>query len=282
MVKTKKLDPINQPILVFGGPYGNLQALEALQYEANKLAIEPERIFCTGDSVAYFSQPSECVELLRDWGVHMLQGNCEQAIANNAEHCGCGFEKETQCAVDSEKWYAYAKTQITPEQAAWMGDLPERIEFCLNGLKVMMFHATFEQNNRFLFASHSDCFFVKEFEKTKTEMIIAGHCGIPFTKQVVDQGCNYIWHNAGVIGMPANNAKPTTWYSIIRPMRRLGRVDVMHKVLHYDYKLAAKQARKASYCDSYADSLTTGLWPSTDILPEEERRATGYRIKLYR
>ena len=41
------------PALVFGGPYGNLEATQALLDEAARLGVPPRRIVCTGDVVAY-------------------------------------------------------------------------------------------------------------------------------------------------------------------------------------------------------------------------------------
>jgi hypothetical protein len=41
------------PILVFGGPYSNLRALQALRRRAHELGIAPSHCICTGDVVAY-------------------------------------------------------------------------------------------------------------------------------------------------------------------------------------------------------------------------------------
>ena len=41
------------PLLVFGGPYSNLQATRAVLDEAARRGIPAERVICTGDVVAY-------------------------------------------------------------------------------------------------------------------------------------------------------------------------------------------------------------------------------------
>ena len=43
---------MDAPLLCFGGPYSNLQALQAMLAEARRLGIPPERMLCTGDVVA--------------------------------------------------------------------------------------------------------------------------------------------------------------------------------------------------------------------------------------
>ena len=65
------------PVLVFGGPYSNLQATEALFAAAARLGIPAARIICTGDVVAYGADAVGCVSLLRNAGVAVVAGNCE-------------------------------------------------------------------------------------------------------------------------------------------------------------------------------------------------------------
>src|SRR6478735_4290136 len=48
---------IDGPALVFGGPYGNLQATAAVLAQAERLGIPASRIICTGDLVAYEGDP---------------------------------------------------------------------------------------------------------------------------------------------------------------------------------------------------------------------------------
>src|ERR1051326_1058905 len=61
------------PAIVFGGPYGNLEATRALLDEAARLGIPPARIVCTGDVVAYGADPAATVDLLRAARAWMAQ-----------------------------------------------------------------------------------------------------------------------------------------------------------------------------------------------------------------
>ena len=92
------LGPLEGPLLIFGGPYGNLPATKALRRIAAQRGIPPERTICTGDLVAYCAEPEETVHLLRDWGVRIVMGNCEESLADRALDCGCGFETGTTCS----------------------------------------------------------------------------------------------------------------------------------------------------------------------------------------
>ena len=56
-------------ILIFGGPYSNLAATQAMQARARQLHIPAQRIICSGDLVAYCAEATETVELIRDWQI---------------------------------------------------------------------------------------------------------------------------------------------------------------------------------------------------------------------
>jgi hypothetical protein len=87
------LAQLQAPILVFGGPYSNLRALEALRERAGELGIPPSRSICTGDVVAYCVEPEETSTAVRAWGCHVVAGNCEEQLAAGAADCACGFDE---------------------------------------------------------------------------------------------------------------------------------------------------------------------------------------------
>ena len=107
-INCAELGVLDGPLLLFGGPYSNDQATEALLAEAQARDIPPQRIICTGDVVAYGGDPGKTVDLIRGAGVHVVMGNCEEAVGFGADDCGCGFEEKSECAVWSRAWYAHA------------------------------------------------------------------------------------------------------------------------------------------------------------------------------
>ena len=82
---------LDGPTLMFGGPYSNLEATRAVLAEARRRQIPPERVICTGDVVAYGADGNATVDLIRSAGIHVVAGNCEEALARRARDCGCGF-----------------------------------------------------------------------------------------------------------------------------------------------------------------------------------------------
>lgn len=261
------------PLLVFGGPYSNLQATQALRQKACDLGIGPDRTICTGDVVAYCAQPQETVQLLRDWGCHVLMGNCEESLAQGSEDCGCGFEEGTACAVLSDQWFRYSMAHVPVEQREWMGGLPRQIRFEWAGLKFCVVHGSVSSINQFVFESASDRFFEEQLSLATADVVLGGHSGLPFTRQV----SNGVWHNAGVIGMPANDGTPRTWFSLIRQGGHGVRFELQS--LTYDNQEAARVMQSSGLSNGYARALGTGLWPSLDVLPEAEKRKTGRSLE---
>lgn len=273
MSDPRDLGPLEPPLLVFGGPYGNLQASETVRNEAQARELAPAQVICTGDVVAYCGRPAETVALMRDWGIAVIQGNVEEQIGANAGDCGCGFEEGSACEALSRDWYACCIAALNAEAAHWMAGLPSVLRFQIEGLRFAAIHGGVERNNQFLFASTSAEEKARQMEALEADVVIGGHSGIPFT-QAVASG---LWHNAGVIGMPANDGTPDAWFSMIERDGE-GGLSLTHHRLVYDYASAAADMRRNGFPAAYAQALETGLWPSLDILPEMERALTGRRL----
>ena len=267
------LGKLDGQLLVFGGPYSNLAATLALREKALSLEIPPDRIICTGDLVAYCGEPAETIDLIRDWGIPVVMGNCEESLGQDSDDCGCGFDEGSACSVLSVTWYQYANALINAGQRRWMADLPRAIDFQYAGFDFKVIHAGVSSINQFIFASDSLANKADQIKEVGVDVIIGGHSGIPFGQKIDD----YYWLNAGVIGMPANDASPEVWYMLLNPAEQ-GFTATWHR-LSYDYK----QSRTTTYSagmTEYAGALVSGLWPSMDVLPDKERQQRGVRLEI--
>ncbi len=273
-----ELGPLDGPVLVFGGPYGNLEATRALIEAAGRLGIPGSRAICTGDVVAYCADPQATVDAVREWGARVLMGNCEESLAAAAEDCGCGFAEASECAALSAAWFSATRRDLDAETKTWMGRLPRRMSFTLAGRRLGVVHGGATRINRFLFASSPDAHKEEEIAAAgrlgaPVDGVIAGHCGMPFAEVIGGR----LWLNAGAIGMPANDGTPRTWFATLMPRKDAIAVDF--HALDYDHGKAAAKMRACShplaYPLAYADALATGLWPSQDVLPPAERAERG-------
>lgn len=261
------------PLLVFGGPYSNLAATAAMRRRAAALGIPANQVICTGDLVAYCAEPADTVELVRDWGIHVVMGNCEESLAFDEPDCGCGFDVDSQCSALALTWYRYADRRIDAAQRRWMRGLPRAIDFEYFGLRFRVLHGSLTRINEFVFASGDAENKRRQAEAAGVDAVIGGHSGIPFGQRIGDR----YWLNAGVIGMPANDGGSHGWYLLFEPSDR-GPLCSWHR-LDYEYA-ASRQSTIAAGMVEYGEALASGLWPNMDILPESERRQRGQPLDL--
>ena len=252
----------DEEVTLFGGPYSNLQALEALVE-----AVGDRPAICTGDIVAYCGDPSATTALMRqlDWPV--IAGNCERQIAEDAPDCGCGFEEGMTCEVLARSWYSYARETLAAAEKAWMGTLPEIGIFVQEGRRYAVVHGGATAINRFLWPSSEASDFKVEIEAIEkiagpVNGIVAGHSGIPFHRWIGD----HHWINAGVIGLPPHDGRPATRYAVLKDG------DVTFHHLTYDHAAARTAMEAAGLTQGYHATLDSGVWPSEDILPDALRR----------
>lgn len=263
---------IDGPALVFGGPYGNLQATRAVLAEAARLGIPAARTICTGDLVAYCGDPAATIDLVRRAGIHVVMGNCDEQLAQDAQDCGCGFPEGSVCERLSAAWFTYADTQVDRETRAWLGALPRRIDLLIGNLRLAVIHGSVSRINQFVFATTPAEIKRDEIDLANTDGVIAGHCGLPFS-QTID---GKLWHNAGVVGMPAHDGTPRAWFSVLTPERDGLRIE--HGALTYDHATAAAAMARAGLPPDYREALASGIWPSCDVLPYGEIRASGVAL----
>ncbi len=269
----RDLGELDGPLAVFGGPLSNLEALDALLKAARARGIPDAHMICTGDVAGYGADPEPCLAALRERGIATVMGNVEEALAADAADCGCNFVAGSTCDALAGDWYGYARARVSLESRAWMAGLPRIITFRFAGHVFTTTHGGLRRINRYLFASNTDAIAEELATLDADGAVLAGHAGIPFT---VTAGWS-LWHNAGALGLPANDGTPRVWFSVISAEGdRAVRFEPI--ALDYDHGAAAAKMRRTGLPDAYARALATGLWPDTAILPEREAWSSGVAL----
>lgn len=261
-------------LFIFGGAYGNLQATTAILNRASQLGFGRSEILFTGDSIAYCANPEETAQLIKNAGIHCIEGNCEEAIASGADDCGCGFEEGTECDILSDQWYRFCQNNISAESRNWMASLPAQLEFKIGNRMFLAVHATPSSNNTFVFPSSLSSCIVSEH--AKYDGYLTGHSGIPFIGKIGEAA----WLNSGAAGMPANDGTPRVWYATIE--NHPDNLAIQTHALEYDHETAAQAMEKAGLKNGYMDCLMTGIWPSHDVLPEIEKSQTATALNQHK
>jgi uncharacterized radical SAM superfamily Fe-S cluster-containing enzyme len=264
---------VEGPLLAFGGPYGNFQATTALLAEADRLGIAHANIVCTGDLAAYCAEPAATIALVRESGIRVVMGNCDEQLGLGAQDCACGFPEGSACERLSSEWFAHADRQVGAEARQWLAGLPRRIDVEIAGRRLAAIHGSVSRINQYVFASSPALVKQRELDLAGVEGIIAGHCGLPFSQIIGGR----LWHNSGAIGLPANDGTPRVWFSVLTPVP--GGLRIEHLALAYDHASAAAAMRAAGLSPEYRDALSSGIWPSCDVLPYREIREQGVRLE---
>ncbi|MGO4913233.1 metallophosphoesterase family protein [Leeuwenhoekiella sp. W20_SRS_FM14] len=268
------LGSLSGKALLFGGVYSNLQALEKLKQIAESQNIPPENCICTGDIVGYCAQPEEVVQLFKIWGAHSILGNVEIQLRDGAEDCGCDFRKGSRCDGFSQMWFPYAQSKLSKNSLDYIATLPNHIDFHFAGKDITVVHGDFFNVSEFVYKSTDWKLKQANFETTQADVIIAGHCGLPFHHENEDK----LWLNPGVIGMPANDGTPNVWYATLEEQN--GELRFSHHTMDYNYKLANAKMQNDFLPQEYARTLITGIWDNTEILPPYESGLQGFGIQL--
>ncbi|MEZ4884466.1 MAG: metallophosphoesterase family protein [Chitinophagales bacterium] len=270
---TKDIGVLKGKTLVFGGVYSNLQALERMIAIAEELQIAPQNIICTGDVVAYCAQPEECVQKVMDWGIHTIAGNVEIQLREGEEDCGCNFDEGSRCNLFSGQWYPFAKRRLSEACIDWMWELPDFISFELAGLQGLVVHGSLQETAEFVFKSTSWEVKAANLEQGKVDIVLAGHCGLPFH----DVRNGQYWLNAGVIGMPANDGTTRVWYMVLEAEKERS-LAFSHHSFDYNCEETARLMGLYSLTPEYAKTLVTGLWDNCEVLPDSETKLQGIEI----
>ena len=116
-----------------------------------------------------------------------------------------------------------------------MANLPRLIEFEMAGRRLTVVHGASSAINRYIFESTENTTVVGEIERSGSDGVLCGHSGLPFTRLVDGR----LWHNAGVIGLPANDGTPRVWFSTFIPTG--DKIVIEHRALGYDHVRAAQK-----------------------------------------
>lgn len=271
---TNKLGIIQGKMLLFGGVYSNLQALQSLKSIAVDEGVSPSNIICTGDVVGYCAQPEETVNTIRDWGIHSIIGNVEEQLREGGNDCGCEYEEGGRCASFAANWYPYAQIHLSDSSIAWMRSLPNHITFEYGGQQAFVVHGSYHHISEYIFRSTEWPTKQKNFEDTSADLIIAGHCGLPFHHQ----DNNKLWLNPGVIGMPANDGTERVWYAILE--EKGGKLHFEHRSFTFNGDYTHDLMLRKHLPEEYAETLLTGLWDNNEILPDLETSQQGLALEF--
>jgi putative phosphoesterase len=182
-------------LAIFGDIHGNLEALKAAYAETVSKGVD--KIYHLGDLGGYAPFVNEVVEFLLDHDIEGVQGNYDDTVANDREHCGCKAEDPVQEEMANLS-FEWTKKHASGKTKEYLKQLPFSISFQAEGRKVLLFHATPGKNNLYWYEERPEKFFLEMAEKMEADIMIYGHTHKPYRKDIGAK----VFINAGSVGKP--------------------------------------------------------------------------------
>ncbi len=256
-------------IAVFGGVYNNYLALDVALRDASRRGVEA--VFCLGDLGAFGPHPDRVFPPLREHGVLCIQGNYDNSVGNGLADCQCGYTdpRDNHFARLS---YDYTFRNTSPENRAWMKELPAQRRVQLGRYRVLMCHGSPRKTNEFLWESTTPTHFLEHLATAHdADVVLATHTGLKWRRPLPGDR-HFV--NVGVLGRPQNDGRTNVWYAILeaRPAFHVEFVPV-----EYDHRRLAAEMRAEGIPEEFVATVLTGWWRTClEILPAKERRRGKY------
>jgi putative phosphoesterase len=235
-------------IAVFGDIHGNIDALTAAYDGAS--AAKPDKMYHLGDLGGYAPFVNEVVDFLVRHDIDGVQGNYDEAVANDREHCGCKAEDPLQEEM-ANRSFAWTKEHVSPESKAYMKSLPAEIQLTAEGKKVWLFHATPKKNNLYWFEDRPEKFFREMAEKGDADVMIYGHIHKPYRKEIEGR----VFINAGSVGKP-KDGDPRACVAIVEITRAAVKAEFIR--VPYDVEKVAAAISASGLPDYFSEKLRQG------------------------
>jgi putative phosphoesterase len=233
---------------VFGDIHGNIEALKAAYAAA--LEAGAEKTYHLGDLGGYSPFVNEVVDFLIDHSIEGVQGNYDDTVANNAEHCGCKAENPVQEEM-ANRSFAWTKEHATEKTKKYLGSLPAELTFTVHNQKVILFHATPRRNNLYWYEDRPEKFFREMAAKVDADILVYGHTHKPYRRDFE----NKIFINAGSVGKPKDgDSRACVTIVEITPEG----VGVEFRRVPYDVERAAQAIEASGLPQYFAERLKAG------------------------
>lgn len=235
-------------IAILGDIHGNIEALKAA-YDA-AISSNAEKIYHLGDLGGYAPFVNEVVDFIIEHKIDGVQGNYDDAVANNKDHCGCRYEDPIQAEM-TQLSFEWTKRHISQKSKEYLKSLPFKISFACHNKKVVIFHATPLKNNLYWYEDRPEKFFMEMAEKVDADVLIFGHIHIPYRKDIG----NKIFINAGSVGKP-KDGDTRTCVSIVDVLPDGVRTNFLR--ISYDVEKVAAAIEKSGLPLYFAEKLRIG------------------------
>ena len=230
---------------VFGDIHGNIEALLSAYDAAVKAGAE--KIYHLGDLGGYSPFVNGVVDFLIEHHIEGVQGNYDETVGNDREHCGCKYEDPIQEEM-ANKSFEWTEQHVCKSTKIYLRGLPFSRSFMVEDKKILLFHATPSKNNLYWYEERSEKFFKEMAEKVDADVLIYGHTHKPYRKDVNGK----IFINAGSVGKP-KDGDPRASVTLVDITADTVKVEFLR--VSYNVEIAAQAIVASGLPEYFAERL---------------------------
>ena len=236
---------------VFGDVHANLEALQAVLEECEKLEVE--KYLCIGDIVGYNADPSICMEKIKTLPLAgVVKGNHDEQASEDTELAG--FNAQAAMAIE------WTRNNLTIEQRDWL----RKLRLTMQIGKITIVHASLDSPKRwgYIFDKLSAG---ASFSYQFSQICFCGHSHVPlafekfgtiqggkYTEIKIQPGHKYLI-NVGSVGQPRDG----DWRAAFVLYDSDKGLVTLHRI-PYDIKSAQEKIIKAGLPERLALRLEKG------------------------
>jgi len=185
--------------LVISDVHGNLAALRAV------LDAEPwDELVCLGDLVGYGPRPAACVDLVREAGAVLVQGNHDRAVTEAVlPRCHPAFSSL------AEPTLRLARADLGPEELGFLRGLPRWSFLDRDGFRGLLVHAA-PSDPLYRYLGPEDPAWQTEADRADADLFLVGHTHLQFLVRVGEVTIV----NPGSVGQP-KDGRPEAAYALL-------------------------------------------------------------------
>lgn len=233
---------------ILGDIHGNIEAFRSA-YDA-LLSNDVKKVYHLGDLGGYAPFVNEVVKFLIEHQIEGVQGNYDEAVANDREHCRCRYEDSVQAEM-AHLSFEWTRRHVTEKSKDCMKNLPFEIAFFIYGKRVKIFHATPIENNIYWYEDRDEAFFLNMARKAGADVMIYGHTHISYRKNLNSN----VFINAGSVGRP-KDGDARTCFCIVDITHAEVKTDFLR--IPYDVEKVASAIIKSGLLAYFAERLRIG------------------------
>ncbi len=222
---------------IHGNIYSLMKVLEDIDEQKVDLVV------CLGDLVGYGPHPNEVIALIKRREIPCIKGNYDASVVDG----GFTFIRDTSINSFSLPW---AVEEVRSSNKYYLSQLPTKLDYDFNGVKVRFTHGSPNKINEYLFEDGENT--KKIMQEISEDVLVCAHTHIPSYKKFGDK----IFINVGSVGKP-KIGRPNATYALIE-IKEDKTIDVKFRELEYEYKRIVKDAQMLRFPAQLIASYESG------------------------